>query len=238
MTGGRTLHVLSAGAAKAVVLAVTEAFRLDTGVATAATFGAAGAIRGQFETGAPCDVLIAPVAMQEALAAERRVVADSIVPLGRVATGIAVADGAPAPSIADADALRASLERASALYCPDTERATAGIHFVHILRELGIHARVASRIRAYANGAGAMAALAADAAGRGGAIGCTQVTEILYTPGVVLVGPLPPPFELETVYAVAVGGESANPAVAAEFVARLTGRETLRSRETSGFRQA
>ena len=83
-----------------------------------------------------------------------------------------------------------------------------------------------------------MAALAADAAGRGGAIGCTQVTEILYTPGVVLVGPLPPPFELETVYAVAVGGESANPAVAAEFVARLTGRETLRSRETSGFRQA
>ena len=237
MTGGRTLHVLSAGAAKAVVLAVTEAFRSDTGVAITATFDAAGAIRARFETGASCDVLIAPAAMLEALAASSRVVAASIVPLGRVATGIAVADRAHAPSIADADALRVSLERATALYCPDTERATAGIHFIRVLRKLGIHERVAPRIRAYANGALAMAALATDASGRGGAIGCTQVTEILYTPGIVLVGPLPPPFELETVYAVAIGGASANPAVAAEFVARLTGRETLRSRESSGFRQ-
>ena len=37
-----------------------------------------------------------------------------------------------------------------------------------------------------------------------GLVGCTQITEIKYTPGVVLVGALPPGFELSTVYSAAV----------------------------------
>ena len=37
-----------------------------------------------------------------------------------------------------------------------------------------------------------------------GAMGCTQITEINYTPGVALVGPLPDAFELATVYTAAV----------------------------------
>ena len=37
-----------------------------------------------------------------------------------------------------------------------------------------------------------------------GGLGCTQVSEILYTEGVELVGPLPARFELSTVYSGAV----------------------------------
>ena len=37
-----------------------------------------------------------------------------------------------------------------------------------------------------------------------GALGCTQVTEILYTPGLTLAGPLPEPFGLATAYAAGV----------------------------------
>ena len=44
-----------------------------------------------------------------------------------------------------------------------------------------------------------------------GAVGCTQVTEILYTPGVDLVGPLPAEFTLATMYSVAVGTPRAAP---------------------------
>jgi hypothetical protein len=138
--------------------------------------------------------------------------------LGRVPTGIAVASGAPPPPIHDADALRASFDEASALYCPDTERSTAGLHFVRMLREMGIYSHVAARIRDYANGAQAMAALAATS-GRERAIGCTQVTEILYTPGVTLVGSLPVPFELTTTYSAAASVASRSPAAARRFVA-------------------
>ena len=61
---------------------------------------------------------------------------------------------------------------------------------------------MAARLRMFANGATAMRELAgAD----DGAIGCTQATEIRYTPGLALVGALPPPFALATVYGAAIG---------------------------------
>jgi hypothetical protein len=109
---------------------------------------------------------------------------------------LAVPAGAARPDIASAEALRSVLLTADALYFPDPERATAGIHFVKVLRELGIHERLAARCRTFANGATAMRGLAA--AGSMHSLGCTQITEINYTEGVTLVGPLPDDFELST----------------------------------------
>ena len=237
MTGAPTLDILSAGAAKAVVLTLADELSKREGGTVSGVFDAAGAIRAQFIAGAACDVLILPAAMMAELAAQQRIEAATLAPLGHVPTGIAIAEGATAPSIGDADALRTAFDDASALYCPDTERSTAGIHFVRMLREMGIHSRVAPRIRDYANGAQAMAALAAAGPEHQRAIGCTQVTEILYTPGVTLIGLLPPPFELTTVYTAAVSARSRHAGRAREFVARLTGRDSESLRIASGFAQ-
>ena len=68
-----------------------------------------------------------------------------------------------------------------------------------------------------------------------GAIGCTQVTEILYTPGVVLVAPLPAPFALATVYSVAVSADSMASAPARAFAALLTGDAAIGLRRSAGF---
>ena len=54
-------------------------------------------------------------------------------------------------------------------------------------------------------------------------IGCTQVTEILSTPGVTLVGPLPKQFELATVYTAGVCTGAAQPELA-QRLASLYGR--------------
>jgi molybdate transport system substrate-binding protein len=233
VTGTTTLHVLSAGAAKAIVLALAQALR-PSGVFIEGTFDAAGSIRTQFDAGARCDVLILPAAMQAGLAAQRRIDPASLAPLGAVPTGVAVPQGAPLPSVADADTLRAAFERASALYCPDIEQSTAGLHFVQMLRAMTIHDRVAGKLRAFANGARAMAALAATSPDSG-AVGCTQVTEILYTDGVALAGPLPPPFELTTVYTVAASSTSAHRELARQFAARIAGADTRQLRAASGF---
>ena len=232
-----TLHVLSAGAAKAVVNMLAEAFTGNGDVAVAAVFDAAGTIRAQFVTGEACDVLILPIAMLDALAAEQRIDPSTRAPLGYVPTGIAVAAGVPAPQIGDAAATRSAFENASAIYCPDTQRSTAGLHVVRVLHEMGIHATAAARIRDYANGAQAMAALAASRNHRERAIGCTQVTEILYTPGVTLVGVLPPPFELTTLYSVAVSSQSGDPERARRFAALLTSPHSAALRVESGFAQ-
>lgn len=227
------VDLLSAGAAKGLVEALSPQFRADTGAGIAGTFGAVGAIREQFVAGAPCDVLILTAAMLAELARDGRVLVDSIAPLGSVATGIAVRSGEPHPPIAARDALRGTLAAAPALYCPDPERATAGIHFVAVLQALGLWPEAAARLRASPSGAIAMRELAQSSAH--GLVGCTQVTEILYTPGVELVGPLPPEFALATVYSAGIAAHARQPGRAHDFIARLTAPASREMRERGGL---
>jgi len=228
-----SLRLLSAGAAKGLVEALASAFEAATGARIDATFDAAGAIRNAATDGGDFDLVILPAAMLDTLASQGLVDGESIAALGSVPTGIAVATGDALPDVHDADSLKASLAAASALYCPDTMRSTAGIHFTGVLRTLGLDDASFPRLRTYPNGAKAMAALAAR--GAQGAIGCTQITEILYTPGVVLVAPLPAPFELATIYAIAVAANARRGSDARTFATRLTGVETHALRRAGGF---
>ena len=66
-------------------------------------------------------------------------------------------------------------------------------------------------------------------------IGCTQHTEILYTPGVRLVAPLPRQFELATEYVAAVTSRAADPALAARLVHALAGAHAQALRSAGGF---
>jgi molybdate transport system substrate-binding protein len=150
-----------------------------------------------------------------------------------VHTGIAVRDGERSPTIADGAALRATLLAAAGIYFPDPVLATAGIHFAKVLRELGIDEALAERLYPFPNGAAAMGALARSTVP--GELGCTQITEIKSTPGVVLAGPLPAGFELATIYTVALCTRAREPELALRFVRWLSGSSTLSRRQAAGF---
>jgi molybdate transport system substrate-binding protein len=85
----------------------------------------------------------------------------------------------------------------------------------------------------FPNGATAMGELARSRAT--GEIGCTQVTEINYTDGVVLVGALPSGYDLATLYVAAVCTRSRNSTVAQQFVQWLCGAQTRELRARGGF---
>ena len=223
-----TLHLLSAGAAHSLVGTVARA----AGVEIQGTFGAVGAILERFEGGEACDVVILTRKQVDQLAAQGRVVAASVADLGRVATAIAVRAGRPQPDVSTEGALRDALLAADAIYFPDPARATAGIHFAKVLERLGIHEALRARLRTFPNGATAMRELAEA---RGRPLGCTQATEILATPGVTLVAPLPAGFDLMTTYAAAVNAAAPNVKAATAFVARLAGEATLPQRRSAGF---
>ncbi len=227
------LNVLSAGAAKGLVESLEGRFTAKTLVSIHATFRAVGTIKEKLLAGEPCDVVILTAAQLDSLARSGRVVADSVAPLGRVETAIAVKSGAAAPDIADRDRLRRSLYAAGAIYLPDTERATAGIHFVNMLHVLGIYADVEPKLRSYPNGAMAMRELAQSEAVR--PIGCAQVTEIRHTHGVVLLGALPQEFALATLYSVAVNAKAHQPELAHQFAALLSGPDAKELRTSAGF---
>ncbi len=227
------LHLLSAGAALGLVRALEPRLAVEMGIELDARFGAVGAMQSLFDAGEPCDVLILTDAMIAAQTAAGMLVPATRAPLGRVRTGVAVPRGVAHPDVSTPEALAAALRGADTVYFPDPERATAGIHFMKVLRELGLADELRERLRPWPNGATAMRELAGQSSPR--AIGCTQVTEILYTPGVELVGLLPPRFELSTLYTASASSRAADPAVAARFAALLGAAETRALRAAGGF---
>lgn len=229
----RELHVLCAGAVQGLVKAVQARFLEQTGAALEGRFGAVGAMKEALMNGARCDVLIVTDTMLRALSANGAIDAEPMAPIGRVRTGIAARAGDVSPRVDSAEALKAILLAAPALYLPDMEKSTAGAHLASVLDRLGIRDALAPRLAIFANGATAMAALAER--GALGALGCTQVTEILYTPGLALAGALPEPFGLATVYSAGVSKTSNDPSLAASFIAMLCGPETATLRREGGF---
>ena len=231
-----TLHLLCAGAAQGLVKALQAPFEADTGATLQARFGAVGAMKEALLAGEPCDVMIVTEAMIDTLTGDGRLHAGSRASLGRVRTGIAVQAGAPHPDVATPDALKAALLASTAIYFPDALRATAGIHFARVMQELGILTTLQPRFRTYPAGAIAMRELAA--AQGVGLIGCTQLTEINYTPGVELVAALPKQFELATVYSAAAAAGPQSPAQAAlahRFIALVSGADSAALRSVGGF---
>ena len=229
----KALNLLCAGAAQGLVKALQSGFAADTGAGLQARFGAVGAMKEALLAGEPCDVLVLTDALISALAAEGRVDGATRAPLGRVRTGIALRSAEPRPDVSTPAALKATLLAADFIYFPDALRSTAGIHFAGVLRDLELFDLLQPRFRTYPNGATAMRAMA-DCS-EPSLIGCTQVTEILYTEGVQLVGLLPPQYELATLYTAAVCSQAAQAELAARFVALMAGPAAQDLRRAGGF---
>jgi molybdate transport system substrate-binding protein len=66
-------------------------------------------------------------------------------------------------------------------------------------------------------------------------VGVTQVSEILYTPGLQLLGALPPPFALATLYSAAVVQGASQAEAAASLLALLSAPARAGLRQQSGF---
>ena len=227
------VRLLSGGAAKGLVSQLQDRFSAQSGFAIHGDFGAVGVMRDRLLAGEPCDVVILSQALIDQLAKDGHVAPESVTALGAVKTGVAVKTGEQAPEVGTAAALKSALLAASAIYFPDPQKATAGIHFMKVLKSLGVDEQLAPRLRPYPNGATAMREMAQCP--ESGLIGCTQVTEINYTPGVQLIGLLPQEYELATVYTAAVCTRATQPTAAANLIRLLASREAAGVRASGGF---
>jgi molybdate transport system substrate-binding protein len=212
---------------------VQAQFERETGASINGIFSAVGEMRDQLVAGAPCDVVILTKPLVAKLIEGGHVVAGSAQSLGLVKTGIAVKSGTAHPKIGNREQLAAAFRAARGIYHPDPEKATAGIHFMNVLKALGLDQELKSRLRPYPNGATAMGEMARSS--EAGLIGCTQETEINYTQGVELVGSLPAEFELATDYTLGICSKAQQPELARKLAALLTGKASEAVRRQGGF---
>jgi molybdate transport system substrate-binding protein len=227
------MHVFSGGAAEAAVKAVQAEFEKTTGTHIHGTFSAVGMMRDKLLSGEACDVVIFTKPIIEQLIASGHVVAGSARSLGKVKTGVAVRSGTAHPSVKTRAELHAAMSAAQGIYFPDPDKATAGIHFLGVLKALGLDETLRSKFRVFPNGVTAMGEMAKSS--DTGLIGCTQVTEINYAHGVDLVDVLPPEFELSTDYTLGLCTKAENPAHAQQLIDLLTGPASEALRRQGGF---
>ena len=215
------MNILSAGAAKGLLQTIAA----DEGTELNGEFGAVGAIKERLRDGAACDVIVLTDVMIAELAKAGVVDPASVMPLGRVHTGVALLASSAPMQINSVAALRELCANATKIYFPDPVRATASIHCLKVLTSLGLVPSYEDRFATFPSGAIAMRAMAdaANVAGVGetGAIGITQCSEILYTPGVQYAGALPEPYALSTVYTAAITQAAQNIPEAHRLLAAL-----------------
>lgn len=227
------VHVLSGGAAAAVVKGVEPVFNAKTGFGVEGRYSAVGEMRDALLQGQPCDVVILTRAMIDTLVESGHVLPGSARSLGRVRTGVAVRKGTPWPAIGTREELAQAFRAARGIYFPDALKSTAGVHFMKVLRALGLDQEKQPAFRQFPNGATAMREMGES--DEDGLIGCTQVTEINYSPGVELVGMLPTEFELATDYTLGICSRAAHPEQARALADLLAGPASAAIRRQGGF---
>jgi len=201
-----TLKVLTAGAFKPVVLDLIPDFERQTGHKVMVVNDTAGALNQRIRTGDAFDIVIAPTTTLAPLAAEGKVVNESVTPFGKVGIGVAVALSAPQPNIGNVEGLRRTLlDSRSVAYVNPSSGGTSGIHVERMFQSMGILSDMRRKAElAHGDLAGAKVA-------RGEAeIALQQASELRLVPSIRFAGMLPEGVQNWTVYAGALSAAARN----------------------------
>jgi molybdate transport system substrate-binding protein len=193
----RSLRVLAAGAVKSVMQDLFGGSGSTVGASMETIFDTVGALSDRVLEGERADILILSASVMEDLVDAGRIDVSRSLELGRTGVALAGPTGGPRIVMDTPDQFREVLLAAPSIGHADPARgATAGIHFVKCLRQLGLDDLLRDRIKVFPFGVDAVSAV-----GRGEiAIAVSQATEILPRPDVACLGLFPEPFQIWTSY--------------------------------------
>ena len=206
------VRVFTARAIATVLEKIGPEFERTTGHKLDVVSGFGPAFVRQINAGDPFDVFVSIPATIDPLFKDGKLLADSRTNLVRSGVGVEVRAGAPKPDISSVEAFKQALLNAKSVgYLP-----TAGVP--QLVERLGIADAIKSKVTVPSTD------IVSELVAKGELeLGVVVITQILTTPGVELVGPLPPEIQFYTVF---VGGISANskaPDAARALIRFLTG---------------
>jgi molybdate transport system substrate-binding protein len=208
------VKVLTAGAMKAVVLALVPAFEAATGHKVTVDNDTAGGLARRIGGGEAFDVAVVTPKVIDDLATAGKIVAGTRADVAKVGMGVAIKAGTPAPDIATVAAFKAALlKSASVAYIDPKAGGSSGIYFDKLLERLGIADQVRPKARLKTGGYVAEAVVSGEAE-----IAIHQISEIVPVKGALLVGPLPADIQNITVYSSGLGSAARDVAAAQAFL--------------------
>jgi molybdate transport system substrate-binding protein len=206
-------------------------FERDTGHKVAITYQIYPGQKDRIESG-DFDVAIFAAPQIKDLNRQGRTVTATTADIARTMIGVAVKSGAPKPDITDEDAFKRTLLAAKSITY--TKESQTGVYLARKLQALGVAGAIKDRLILQPGGA-----MTTPAVARGDAeLGVVLVSDILGTPGVDLVGPLPASLQNYVMQTAAVGATAKEPAVAASLIKYLTSPAAAPVFKAKGFEPA
>jgi molybdate transport system substrate-binding protein len=218
------IKVLTAGAFKPVVMALAPEFEKHSGHKLTVVNDTAGALVRRISDGETFDLVVLTPAAIEQLTQAGKVSAGSSARLARVAIGVAVKQGAPAPDISSVAAFqRALLDARAVAYIDPAAGGSSGIYLSQLFEKMGIAPQIKGKAVLVPGGLVAQRVVSGEAD-----IAIHQISEILAVPGATLVGPIPAEIQNYTVYAGGVSAAARNVPATQDFL-KLLGSASARA---------
>lgn len=211
---------------------ISETFARAHGHTANVTAGITATVTATLQAGEKTDVVEVTSVGMDQLETEKLIVPGSRIEIARALIGVAVREGAAAPDISSADAVkRALLEARSITYVNPRFGGQVSVNLKAFLDRLGIADEVAKKVTYTTTGEEAVQKVAKGETD----IVLAFVSEILPVHGVKWLGPLPAALQFPTNYSAAIGAGSANPEAARALLAAITSAEGRRVITNAGL---
>jgi molybdate transport system substrate-binding protein len=199
VTGAAEVRILSGSAIEPVMMELIPKFEQTSGHKVSFDFnGAIGAMADRIAKGEAADVVIVSGPQIEMLEKQGKVAAGSKVDIAKVGVGVFVRRGAAKPDISSVEAFKRTMLAAKSIgYNDPAAGAPVSIYLIGAFEKLGIASEMSPKTVVFKERSERFGAVA-----RGDVeIGFNQISEIVATPTVDLVGPLPAAIQNYTQFA-------------------------------------
>ena len=201
-------------------------YERSSGNTVRVSYDPAKIMRQRIDAGETADVGVLGRTMLDELAAQGRIVPESVRTLARCGVGVGVLAGRPKPDVSTLDSFKRALLDAKSIAF--TVSGASGIHFSSVIEKLGIADAV--RAKAVRQPGGLVGELLV--AGKAD-LAIQQIPELMAVPGVELVGPLPQEVQATSTSGVGVFTSSQNKAAAqalADLLSAPASKSVFRAR--------
>ena len=209
------IKVWTARAIATVLAEVGPQFERTTGHKLTISTDLSSAFVRRANAGEPFDIMITGAPPLDGLIKDGKIIVKTRTSIARSGIGVEVRAGAPKPDISSVEAFkRALLDAKSIAYL----KVGGGIYVAGLLERLGIAEAIKSKVTRPESD------IVSELVAKGEVeLGMVVITQILTTPGVDLVGPLPPEIQSYVVFTAGVSANSKVPDAARQLIKFLTG---------------
>lgn len=191
------IKVIASNGMKEAYLQALPTFEQSTNFKVQTEWVGSESIKKRLIANEPFDLVMTARSWIDELAAQGKILPNTVVDLAKSGIGVGVKAGAAKPDISTTEAFKRTLISANTI---SYSSGASGVYLIGLIEKLGVAAEVKPKLKQTSPGSPVGAVLANGEAD----IGLQQISELLLFPGVDLVGPLPADIQLTSVFSAAI----------------------------------